>query len=32
MLSQIGLAHLLEKNRNCSLREEYGGKDIARCF
>lgn len=32
MLSQIGLAHLLQKNRNSSLREEYGGKDRARCF
>lgn len=32
MLSRVGLAHQLEKNKNGSLREEYGGKDGARCF
>lgn len=32
MRSQVGLAHQLEKNKNSSLRKEYGGKDSARCF
>jgi len=32
MLSRVGLSHQLEKNKNSSLREEYGGKDSARCF
>lgn len=32
MLSWVGLAHQLKKNKNSSPGEEYGGKDSARCF
>lgn len=32
MLSWVGLAHQLKKNKNSSPGEEYGSKDSARCF